>query len=132
MADLSLHCVCLLFLLLPLPSSFLICYTNKCPYNGSLCYEACPPSSNSCVREVAIDHPGRIFFQEIGCSNDTCNTTGSVCSPNSTDRTQDCCCTDDRCNNPGGKTEALAELMKPKFSYHLSPPNEPVPSTEPG
>ena len=128
---------CWLVLLLPLPSSLLICYTDDCLRDNNLfCYETCAPSSSSCVRVAGIDRynfpPGIIVIQEIGCSSLTCNTRDLVCSPNITDLTQHCCCTDDRCNTPGGKADELAELMKPKFSYHLSPPNEPVPSTEPG
>ncbi|XP_019850549.1 PREDICTED: fibrillin-2-like isoform X2 [Amphimedon queenslandica] len=135
MANLGLHCVCLLFLLLPLSSSLLICCTDHCPYDDtSYCYKACPPSSNSCVRDIHYTHPpARVVIDKIGCSNVTCDTTGPVCIVNAAKRTQHCCCTDDRCINPVGRANvALVELMKPKFSYHLSPPNEPVPSTEPG
>uniref|UniRef100_A0A1X7V6W4 receptor protein serine/threonine kinase n=1 Tax=Amphimedon queenslandica TaxID=400682 RepID=A0A1X7V6W4_AMPQE len=137
MAELRILVFCLLALLLPVPSYLLVCYTDDCPYdNNLLCYKTCTPSSNSCVRIAAIDRsnfpPARIIFQEFGCSSLRCNTRDLLCSPNITDLTQHCCCTGDRCNNPGGRADALAELMKPKFSYHLSPPNEPVPSTEPG
>ena len=133
MAESRIFLFGLLALLLPVPCYLLVCYTDHClDDNNVLCYKTCTPSSNSCVRVAAIDRSNfplaRIIFQEIGCSSLRCNTRDLVCNPNITDLTQDCCCTDDRCNNPGGKTEALAELMKPKFSYHLSPPNEPVPT----
>ena len=131
----------LLFLLLfllwfPFPGFFLTCFTNICPDNATLCLKICESHSKSCVRVGAIElrfpFPARIVLTQLGCSSNPCNSSHlTTCVTDIRIKRQSCCCSDDYCNKPGGKTDEIADLMKPKFCYRLTP-IEPLPTIERG
>ena len=118
-------------ILLLSPGHFLTCFTDDC-LDATVCVKLCESYSESCVRVGAIDrskYPARFLFNQFGCSSNPCNSSHLMCSVDV--MRQSCCCSDNYCNNPGGKTDDIADLMKPKFSYGLTP-IEPLPTIERG